>query len=102
MLALMNAMTPSAAARDFEADGYDSGRTCDALASAEIFHQQAHIIKWDNVPSDHSIRRGPYRPILVLGAYYPSSPSTSYKHRRLYAQLPQPRFCISDQQIRMS
>jgi len=39
MLALINAITPSAAARDFDAAGYDSGRTCDALASAETFHQ---------------------------------------------------------------
>jgi hypothetical protein len=39
MFALINAITPSAAARDFEAAGYDLGRTCDALASAETCHQ---------------------------------------------------------------
>ena len=39
MFALMNVITPSAAARDLDAAGYDSGRTCDALASAETFHQ---------------------------------------------------------------
>jgi hypothetical protein len=39
MFVLINAITPSAAARDFDAAGYDSGRTCDALASAETFYQ---------------------------------------------------------------
>jgi hypothetical protein len=94
MFPLINAITPSAAAMDFEAAGYDLGRTCDALASAETFHQ--YRSRGSGVPSNHSIRRGPYRLILVLGEYYPSSLSTSYKLRRLCAQLPRPQSCISD------